>query len=115
MVQAAFSTRAARPAKANRARLVCRAEEKSIAKVRLGLGTVAVYCYAVAFDCREASICPAAEDSRVDCSRWHTWVDLQVDRPKDAPLYVGASQSSLAYLDGTLPGVSRPTGGATQQ
>ncbi|GLC47421.1 Photosystem I chlorophyll a/b-binding protein 3-1, chloroplastic [Pleodorina starrii] len=56
--QAAFSGKAARPAKANRAKLVCRAEEKSIAKV---------------------------------------------DRSKDQ-LYVGASQSSLAYLDGTLPG-----------
>ncbi|PNH12057.1 Chlorophyll a-b binding protein 8, chloroplastic [Tetrabaena socialis] len=56
--QAAFSGKAARPAKANRASLVCRAEEKSIAKV---------------------------------------------DRSKEQ-LFVGASASSLAYLDGTLAG-----------
>ncbi|KXZ42012.1 hypothetical protein GPECTOR_223g491 [Gonium pectorale] len=56
--QAAIIGKPTRSATASRARLVCRAEEKSVVKV---------------------------------------------DRSKDQ-LYVGASQSSLAYLDGTLPG-----------
>lgn len=58
--QAAFAGRAksVRPARANRAALVCRAEQKAVAKV---------------------------------------------DRSKDQ-LYVGTSEASLSYLDGSLPG-----------
>ncbi len=90
--QAAFSGKASRPVARRAARLIVRAEEKAVAKV----SSVHQRNWPAQ---TSPSFCSSCHNTAI---LWH----VQVDRSKDQ-LYIGASQSSLAYLDGTLPGVSR--------